>query len=1578
MVSFNIENAGSYEFMIIASESENECGSDTCTFTLDVTMNVPPIITKGNTSFYDCYPQEVYTYDLSYFNAELTSAFFSLTSEFGTIDSLTGLISFTADTIGVYCFDVVLTDDCGATDTRQICITVDWNTAPVVVLGNDTSITGCDIGEICIPVNSYDIDNNIVSINSSFGIYSNNQVCFTPDTSGTYIIEVTIMDDCEATDVDEVIVNVEVNSSFIVDCPESQELFICAPDTLCFDIPGIPEDASVTVDPPSSWYNSESGQICFYTNCSVEKNVSVSIVDECGSEDCNFTVNVTMNSAPLVIMPPDSAIEICVAEEICLPVGVSDLDNNIESISVTPYGVYNEITGEICIMPYESGVYTILVTATDSCGISDIDSTNLYIDINQNPTVSFANDTSVFLCEPVEVCLPVEIDDYDNNISNITVSPSGTYNSDNGTVCIMAEIAGEFQIIVTATDSCGAIGVDTALVTVSLNAPPVVVSAPDSTIFMCDPAMICFPVDISDDNNAITNIDVIGGSYSNGFVCFTPDNEGSFAIIITAFDDCGNSASDSTSITVVTNTPPIVTMGDDDSLFLCEMEEVCVDVNIHDDDANIMSVSSNIGYYDMRLGKVCFTPETIGIYEIIVTASDSCYLIDSDTAIIEITSGEVAVIECPDSPIEIGTCEGLPITHQLAIYSDDAIVTTSYGTIVDGLLTFTPDTSGTYIIYINAESDCGNDECVITFIIEIGEAPVLACPPDTSIELCGSDQICLPFGDLPQFTNLDIAPIGSIVDGQFCFDVDSSGHYAFKIIADNDCGADTCTFAVDIAFNGAPEITDIDTSFFACEPGQMLLFVKALDNEQDAINYELISGGGAIDSETGIVSFDADTVGTYCFTVTASDLCGSDTAEICMVIDFNTSPIVTLPEDETYNLCEPSEICIPYDVSDADDNISSPISVNNPFYWKEGVVCLFADTSGIYTIVVAASDDCSAFDADTVNLTVNLNSAPYISGPTSIDKFLCAVEEICIDIEYGDIDNNVMSVTSSFGIFDSQTSQVCFIPDTAGTYTITTTVSDSCYLTDELITEIHVDFGETVELICPIDPLNIFLCEPQEYCYTVDYNQSNAIITSTLGSIIGDRLCFMVDTTGTYEATIIATADCGADTCYVAFEIVVGETVEIACPEYEELFLCEPQMIEKQISIYPTDAQITVLPTGTYNPDNQTISFLADMAGMYEFTIIGEIDCTVDTCNFAVKVDMNQAPIITKGDTAVFICNPGEEVSYDLSYHDGDRDPAIFSLVSGYGSIDSLSGLITFNPDTSGIYCFDVVLTDACGVTDNKTICITVDINTAPIVISAPDNIYELCELSEICFPVEVYDVENNIESIETNIGNYDNGTLCFLPSEAGVYEIITTVTDECGAKTSDTSLITIDLVPPVVIECPADTSVELCAPMTIEKQISVNQSYAQITVTPQGTYNPDDQTISFFADMDGVYDFTVIAENECSADTCDFTVNVEMNQAPIITKGDTAVFICEPYEEVSYDLSYHDGDRDPAIFTLTSGYGSIDSLSGLITFNPDTSGIYCFDVVLPTASAPHSSIADVINSYTPEDVGVKQNNPSE
>ena len=76
--------------------------------------------------------------------------------------------------------------------------------------------------------------------------YENGEICFHADTSGTYVFDVTAEAECGSASCQLTFV-VSVDETLDIVCPGDTSVFICEPDTLCFEVDGIPATATVTV-----------------------------------------------------------------------------------------------------------------------------------------------------------------------------------------------------------------------------------------------------------------------------------------------------------------------------------------------------------------------------------------------------------------------------------------------------------------------------------------------------------------------------------------------------------------------------------------------------------------------------------------------------------------------------------------------------------------------------------------------------------------------------------------------------------------------------------------------------------------------------------------------------------------------------------------------------------------------------------------------------------------------------------------------------------------------------------------------------------------------------------------------------------------------------------------------------------------------------------------------------------------------------------------------------------------------------------------------------------------------------------
>ena len=187
-VCFDVDTAGHYELTVIA---ESACGSDTCDFAVDVTLNQPPIAVipeSIDTSL--CNPVNI-THQFQADDPDGQTLVWSRLSGNGTVGS-NGLWSFTPTSSGTYQVCAAVADPCGAADTVCMTYNIELNSAPIVTLGNDTSIFICSGASICLDYNVTDANDNVVDevLHQGTGTLDTvlNQLCFTPTTDRKSVV----------------------------------------------------------------------------------------------------------------------------------------------------------------------------------------------------------------------------------------------------------------------------------------------------------------------------------------------------------------------------------------------------------------------------------------------------------------------------------------------------------------------------------------------------------------------------------------------------------------------------------------------------------------------------------------------------------------------------------------------------------------------------------------------------------------------------------------------------------------------------------------------------------------------------------------------------------------------------------------------------------------------------------------------------------------------------------------------------------------------------------------------------------------------------------------------------------------------------------------------------------------------------------------------------------------------------------------------------------------------------------------------------------------------------------------------
>jgi len=1326
--------AGSHSVTAVAADP---CGAkDTVSLTYEVAINSAPVMALGNdTTVFQCAATAMcLPYAATDADGNITLIEILAGAPGAVLDQPNSRFCFTPAGAGSYTFILRVTDACGQSDRDTMVVTVGLNSSPAVSLGADQTLFACAPAQICLPVASSDPDNNLsaVTLVSGPGTLVGNQVCFTPTGTGTYQFIVRATDACGAVDEDTALVYYTLNSAPTADAGADQTLFLCAPAPICWPAAGSDPDgnlASVTLTQGPGTFN--GSQICFTPSADGSYLFVLRATDACGAADYDSaTITVALNEAPVCVAPSDTSIAQCAAQEVCLPAYATDANGNLHMCQIIS-GPGSLVNGQWCYTPASDQTVTVVMRCTDSCGAYCESQFTVDFDVNGPPQIAFGADINTFQCQLAEICLPYTASDPEGlGTTTITlVSGPGTLDQANSRVCYTPAAPGTATFIIGIADHCNRADYDTINVTVGLNVPPAVNAGSDQDLFLCQTgAEICWPASVTDANNNLTSVNLIGpGTFDGDEICFNPTTSGDYDFILEATDACGVYRADTVTITVTNNEPPTVQLPGDSSLFLCAPQEVCFDYAADDPNGGRLTETmlSGFGTIDTAANRICFTPAAAGSYEFVVRVTDSCGASDRDTMVVTVAFGTFVSIDCPSTPIAVSLCGPDEVCYLLGITPGSATVSTSHGTYSGGQLCFPADTTGTYAIEVIASTDCNADTCILEFTVDIGAAAQISCPGPQTFDICTPDTVCVPVTVLMRSDTVTVSPIGWYAGGNVCFFADTSGHYELTVIAATTCGADTCTVIADVSINTAPaaDLPDPVDSFL-CASGQICFAFAAADADGDPLTWTRLSGPGTV-TPAGVWCFTPTESGAYPVTVIVADPCGAaDTATMTYNLTFNTPPVVDLGGGKVNKLtlfqCDPSEQCLPYTVTDPDNNVvrEELVSGTATLDTAANELCFTAPASGTYRFIVRVEDACGAFDLDTLDVTVQINYAPTANAGADQQLFLCASTPLCWPAGCTDPDNNLDScyLITPAGTYSG--GQICFTPDTAGIYGFILRTVDVCGEADEDTAFVAVEINSAPVCHLPNDT-TIAQCLPAQVqlpvsATDVDGNLDRCEIITGPGSIQSGAWVYTPTADQTVTVQVLCIDSCGT-VCTGDFTVAfqVNEPPAVNLGPDTTLFLCQPQQVCRPVAV--TDDENNLQSTTVISPAGATLNgdqvCFATALGQPTYPVIVE---AVDACGRSrrdtsiVTVNFNRPPALTVTPSFTIYLDFSGEVCFSVAATDPDNN------LTGVGvtAPAALAGNeACFWADTSGVYCFVVTAHDACNVAAVDTICVTVAID---------------------------------------------------------------------------------------------------------------------------------------------------------------------------------------------------------------------------------------------------------------------------
>ena len=1157
-------------------------------------------------------------------------------------------------------------------------------------------------------------------------------------------------------------------------------------------------------------------------NCPGEEYfIRYTVEDECGRvASCTqkFTID---NVGPTITCPPDQIVE-CYDEIVPgTPVVTTSCDMPYTITTSGPHLVFGQ---DGC----DDARYEIVYTVTDECGRSASCTQKWTLD-NFGPTIVCPADETVECLEDIYAGTPTVTVACGLDYDVVSEGPYLVFGQEN---CHQAR----YEIKYTVTDECGRSSFCIQKFTLDNHGPTIVCPA-DQTIECVDDMM-----------QGIPTVTVACGLEYEVFVAmptitpFEANCPGKiYFISYTVEDECGRTASCTQKFTIDNVGPTIV----------CPPDQIveCYDEIVPG--TPVVTTSCGMPYTITTSGPhLVFGQDGCdgARYEIVYTVTDECGRIDKCTQKWTLNNHGPEIV-CP---------------FDMTVECYDDIVAGTPTVWVDCGLHYDLTTSGPHLVFgqdncddavyeitYTATDECGRSaSCTQKFTLD-NHGPVITCPADETVECLEDIFAGTPHIEVACGLEYNISVVGPAL--QIGQENCPGEEYFIRYTVEDECGrVATCTqkFTID---NVGPTIV--------CPPDQIVECYDEIVPGTPVVTtscdmpYTITTSGPHL-----VFGQDECDGARYEIVYTVTDECGRSASCTQKWTLNNFGPTISCPADEVVECYDDIHIGTP--------TVTVACGIDYDIV-TEGPYLVFGQDKchgTRYEVKYTVTDECGRSSFCIQKFTLDNH------GPTIVCPADQTIE--CVD----DIMQGTPTVTVSCGleyeVFVAMPSISAFEANCPGkVYIISYTVEDECGRTATCQQKFTIDnVGPTI--VCPPDQIVECYDEivPGTPVVTTSCGMPYTITTSGPHLVFGQDGC----DGARYEIVYTVTDECGRiDKCTQKWTLN-NHGPEIVCP-FDMTVECYDDIVAGTPTVW-VDCGLhydltTSGPHLVYGQDN------CDDA-VYEITYTATDECGRSaSCTQKWTLDNHGPSITCPADETVeclediFAGTPHIDVACGLEYNISVVGPA---LQIGQENCPGEEYFIRYTVE------------DECGRVASCTQKFTID-NVGPTIACPPDQIVE-------CYDEIVPGTPSVTTSCDMPYTITTSGPhLVFGQDECdgARYEIVYTVTDECGRSASCTQKWTLDNHGPTIV-CPPDAVVECednIFPGTPVVNVSCGLHYDVTTSGPHLVFGQKDC-------YDAKYEIVYTITDECGRSaSCTQTFTIE-NEGPWITCPPDAVVEC--YEDIT------------------------------------------------------------------------------
>jgi PKD repeat protein len=1073
-------------------------------------------------------------------------------------------------------------------------------------------------------------------------------------------------------------------------------------------------------------------------------SVIVTNSNGCSTTSANFVV--TVNANPVATITGTASF--CSGGSTVLSAATSTAGSG--TISGYQWNLGGSAIGGATASTYTAtagGNYTVTVTNSNGCSTTSAVTT---VTVNTNPTATISSTT------------PVSCSGGTNGAATVTPSggtPGYTYDwtpgtpTGDGTATITNLAVGSYTV--TVTDTRGCTGTATATIIQDDNTPPTALCSNVTVPLNSGGTASIVPAQV--DNGSSDNCGIASMSVTpNTFTCA---NVGANTVTLIVTDVNGNTASCTSTVTVVDNVPPAA---------------VCQNITVNLNAAGTVSItaaqvdggsSDACGITSMSVSPNSFTCANVGANTVTLTVTDVNGNTATCTATVTVADVTPPTAVCQNISVDLNSSGSATITAaQINNGSSDACGIASLSVSPSS---FSCANTGANTVTLTVTDVNGNSStCTATVTVNDVTPPTAICTNITA-QLDGAGNVTIAAGDVDNGST-DACGIASITVSPNTFDCSDVGANTVTLtVTDLSGNVSTCTATVTVADQADPTAICQNISVNLNAAGSVSITAAQVNNGSS-------DNCGIASLSVSPSSFTCANEGANTVTLTVTDVNGNTATCAAIVTVNDVTPPTAVCQNISVNLGSGGTVTI------------TGAQVNNGS----------SDACGIASLSVSPNTfDCSDLGANTVTLTVtdvNGNSSTCTATVTVVDVTppVASCQNITVNlnssgtatITAAQVNNGSSDVCGAVTLSVSPSSFTCA---NVGANTVTLTVTDGSGNTSTCTATVTVADVTPPTAVCQ----NI----------TVQLNSSgSATITAAQvnnGSSDACGIASLSVTPSTFNCS-----NAGANTVTLTVTDVNGNSSTCTATVTVQDNVA-PTAVCQNISVNLNAAGNATITAAQVNNGSSDACGIASLSvspstftcaneGANTVTLtVTDVNGNSSTCTATVTVNDVTAPTAVCQNITLNLNSSGTATITAAQINNGSSDACGIASLSVSPS--------SFTCANVGANTVTLTVTDVNGNTSTCTATVTVVDNTAPTAVCQNISVNLNSSGTVSITAAQI----NNGSSDACGIASLSVSPSSFTCSNVGANTVTLTVTDNNGNSSTCTATVTVnDVTPPTAV----------------------------------------------------------------------------------------------------------------------------------------------------------------------------------